>query len=59
MYIDGRDSKGRRDPEGMDVRELLIELVEWTRTTSDTVESFTEKMGKNPMLKTMIPGLRG
>lgn len=51
------DDKGRIDPETMEDRELLIELVFSIREFGDFLQNLGDAIGKSP-LGSMMPGLK-
>lgn len=51
------DSKGRKNPELLSDRELLIELVRGHRAMRDLVETFVADMAKNPIMSMMASKL--
>lgn len=38
----------------MSEREMLEEIVEWQRTTTETVNKFLSSLSGNPMFRTML-----
>jgi hypothetical protein len=47
------DEKGRQNVESMTDRQLLEETVRWQRVTGDSIEAFIERIGSNPMFRSL------